>query len=115
MIDKNERIKDCTQKPRPPRRQRGAERGGTEGKEIKGSPVPAISYGGDNQRVMDIAAKHVKELSVLHHCLEVSNLYDACLVVLCEVGQVGIATDDVFGANGIGQREKIEVFRVADG
>ena len=70
---------------------------------------------GDYQLVMNIAAGHGKELSVLHHCLEVSNLYDACLVVLCEVGQVGIATDDVFGANGIGQREEVEVFRVADG
>lgn len=46
MIDKNKRIKDCTPKPRPPRRQRGAERGGKEGKERKGSPVPAISYVG---------------------------------------------------------------------
>ena len=36
-------------------------------------------------------------------------------MVLAEVGKVGIATDDVVGTDGLGQREEVEVLRVADG
>ena len=51
----------------------------------------------------------------MHHCLEVGKFHDSGLVVLAEVGKVGIATDDVVGTDGLGQREEVEVLRVADG
>ena len=52
---------------------------------------------------------------VLHHCLEVGKFHNSGLMVLTEVGKVGIATDDVVGTDGFSQREEVEVLRVADG
>ena len=50
-----------------------------------------------------------------HHFLEVGKLHYSGLIVLAKVCQVGIATDYVVGPDGVGQCEKVEVFRVADG
>ena len=54
-------------------------------------------------------------LCVEHDCLEVGKLHDSCLPVLAEVGEVGIAADDIVGTDGLGKRKKIEVLRVANG
>ena len=54
-------------------------------------------------------------LKILHHCLKVGKLDDSCLVILSEVCQVGIATDDVIGSYSVGKCKEIEVFRVSDG
>ena len=51
---------------------------------------------------------------ILHHHLEVGKFDDSRLVILSEVCQVGIATDDVIGSDSVGKCKKIEVFRVAD-
>lgn len=53
-------------------------------------------------------------LYVLHHCLEVGKLNNLCLIVLAEVSQVGITTDDIIRANGICQCKKIEILWVTD-
>ena len=49
------------------------------------------------------------------HCLEVDQFHDSRLVVLSEVRQVGIATNDVVSTDGVSQSEEIEVFGVTDG
>ena len=76
------------------------------------------NYGGKNkhrcQESRWIPQTHRVGGLIIHHCLEVDNLYDACLVVHCKVCQVGIATDNVVGTDGISQRKQIEVFRVTD-
>ena len=64
---------------------------------------------------VSVPVKGLGILLILHHCLEIGEFHDSGLVVLDKVCKVGIATDDVVGTNGLGQREKVEVLGVADG
>lgn len=52
---------------------------------------------------------------ILHHHLEVGKFDDYCLVILSEIGQVGITADNVIGPNSVSKCKKIEVLGVAYG
>lgn len=51
---------------------------------------------------------------VMHHYIEIRKFYDFCPIMLAEVSQVCITTDDIISSNSIGQRKEIKVLRVAN-